>query len=130
MTLRVLIVDDEPLAREGVALSLETHPDIVIVASCERGSDAVRVIRERVPDLVLLDVTMPGLSGFDVIESIGADAMPLVIFLTAHEHHALRAFRVAAIDYLLKPIDPQQLDEALERARRKIAAQAVVDALR
>ena len=127
MTLRVLIADDEPLAREGVALSLEAHPDIVIVASCDSGSEAIRGIRERVPDLVLLDVTMPGLSGFDVIDAIGADAMPPVIFLTAHEHHALRAFRVAAIDYLLKPIDARQLDEALDRARRMIASQVVVE---
>lgn len=123
MTLRVAIVDDEPLARDGVALHLQAHGDIVIVAACENGSEAIRAIREHSPDLVLLDVKMPGLTGFDVIEAIGAQQMPPVIFLTAYEDFALRAFRVAAIDYLQKPIDPARLDEALERARTNIAQQ-------
>ena len=121
MTLRVLIVDDEPLARDGVALYLEAHPDVVIVAACENGSEAIRAIREHSPDLVLLDIKMPGLTGFDVIESIGVQRMPPVIFLTAYEDYALRAFRVAAIDYLQKPIDAARLGEALERARTSIA---------
>jgi two-component system, LytTR family, response regulator len=121
LTLRVLIVDDEPLARDGVALCLESHADVTIVAACENGSEAIRAIREHSPDLVFLDVKMPGLTGFDVIESIGVERMPPVIFLTAYEEHALRAFRVAAIDYLLKPIDAGRLGKALERARTSIA---------
>ena len=94
LTLRVVIVDDEPLAREGVALYLEAHADVAVVASCENGSEAIRAIREHSPDLVLLDVKMPGLTGFDVIEAIGVQQMPPVIFLTAYEDYALRAFRV------------------------------------
>jgi two-component system, LytTR family, response regulator len=126
VTLRVLIVDDEPLARDGVELYLRAHADVAIVAACENGSEAIRAIREHSPDLVLLDVKMPGLTGFDVIESIGAERMPPVIFLTAYEDHALRAFRVAAIDYLLKPIDAARLGEALERARTSIARRDLV----
>jgi two-component system LytT family response regulator len=117
----VVVVDDEPLARDGVALCLEEHTDVAIVAACENGSEAIHAIREHAPDLVILDVKMPGLSGFDVIESIGVQRMPRVIFLTAYEDYALRAFRVAAIDYLLKPIDSAKLGEALERARTSIA---------
>ncbi len=112
---------------EGVALYLEAHPDIEIVASCASGSEAIRLIRERAPDLVLLDVKMPGLSGFDVIESIGVEQMPPVIFLTAYEDYALRAFRVAAVDYLLKPIDEQRLNEALERARMTVASKDMLE---
>lgn len=121
MTLRVLIVDDEPLARDGVALYLKSHSDISIVGACENGSEAIHAIRELSPDLVLLDVKMPGLTGFDVIESIGVERMPPVIFLTAYEEYAVRAFRVAAIDYLQKPIDAARLAEAVERARASIA---------
>jgi two-component system LytT family response regulator len=121
MTLRIAIVDDEPLAREGVALELESQPDVEIVAACGDGAAAIRAIRELEPDLVFLDVKMPGLSGFDVIEAVGRDRMPPVIFLTAHEEHALRAFRVDAVDYLLKPLDGAKLAEALQRARTAIA---------
>lgn len=127
MTLRVLIVDDEPLARDGVELCLRSHPDVTIVAICENGSEAIRAIREHCPDLVFLDVKMPGLTGFDVIDSIGVRRMPLVIFLTAYEDYALRAFRVAAIDYLLKPIDAERLGEALERARTSITQQHLLE---
>ncbi len=118
-----MIVDDEPLARDGIALYLREHPDVVVVAACENGSEAIRAIREQAPDLVLLDVKMPGLTGFDVIESIGVQQMPPVIFLTAYEDYAVRAFRVGAIDYLQKPLDAARLGEALERARTSIAQQ-------
>jgi two-component system LytT family response regulator len=121
MTLRVAIVDDEPLARDGVALLLRGERDVEIVAMCADGTEAVRSIRELAPDLVFLDVRMPGLSGFDVIEAIGVDRMPAVVFLTAYEQHALRAFRVNAVDYLLKPLDAAKLADALERARRDLA---------
>ena len=117
MILRVAIVDDEPLAREGVALHLRAEADIEIVAQCADGTEAVRSIRELAPDLVFLDVRMPGLSGFDVIEEIGVERMPAVIFLTAYEQHALDAFRVNAVDYLLKPLDLEKLTAALARAR-------------
>ncbi|HVJ29678.1 MAG TPA: response regulator, partial [Gammaproteobacteria bacterium] len=119
MKIRTLIVDDEPLAREGVALALAVEPDVEIVGSCEDGPSAVRAIRDLDPDLVFLDVKMPGLDGFAVIDEIGADKMPPVIFLTAYEEHALRAFRVNALDYLLKPIDAADLRKSVERARRR-----------
>jgi two-component system LytT family response regulator len=121
MKIRTLIVDDEPLAREGVALALAAERDIEIVGSCEDGPSAVQAIRDLDPDLVFLDVKMPGLDGFAVINEIGADKMPPVIFLTAYEEHALRAFRVNALDYLLKPIDTADLRKSVERARRRRA---------
>jgi two-component system LytT family response regulator len=121
MKIRTLIVDDEPLAREGVALALAAERDVEIVGSCEDGPSAVRAIRDLDPDLVFLDVKMPGLDGFAVIDEIGADKMPPVIFLTAYEEHALRAFRVNALDYLLKPIDAADLRKSVERARRRRA---------
>lgn len=121
MKIRTLIVDDEPLAREGVALALASERDVEIVGSCEDGPSAVRAIRELAPDLVFLDIKMPGLDGFAVIGEIGADKMPAVIFLTAYEEHALRAFRVNAVDYLLKPIDAEDLRKSVDRARRRLA---------
>jgi two-component system LytT family response regulator len=121
MKLRTLIVDDEPLAREGVALALAPLGDVEIVGTCGDGRSAVRAIRDLQPDLVFLDVKMPGLDGFAVISEIGADNMPPVIFLTAYEQHALRAFRVNAIDYLLKPIDADDLRKSVQRARRRRA---------
>jgi two-component system LytT family response regulator len=124
MTIRALIVDDEPLAREGVAIALRQHADVEIVGESEDGPSAVSAIRELTPDLVFLDIRMPGLDGFGVINEIGTDRMPLVIFLTAYDEHALRAFRVNAIDYLLKPIDSKELDQSLDRARRQIEQRA------
>jgi two-component system, LytTR family, response regulator len=121
MKIRTLIVDDEPLAREGVALALASEHDVEIVGTCEDGPSAVRAIRKLAPDLVFLDIKMPGLDGFAVIGEVGADKMPAVIFLTAYEEHALRAFRVNAVDYLLKPIDAEDLRKSVERARRRLA---------
>jgi len=125
MRLRALIVDDEPLAREGVALALRDTADVDIVGSCPDGPSAVRAIRDLAPDLVFLDIKMPGLDGFGVIDTVGPEHMPAVIFLTAYEEHAVQAFRVEAVDYLLKPVDPHALRESLERARRRIAEAAV-----
>jgi two-component system LytT family response regulator len=121
MRIRALIVDDEPLAREGVALALREERDVEIVGECPDGPSAVQAIRGVQPNLVFLDVNMPGLNGFEVIEAISAERMPPVIFLTAYEEHALRAFRVNAVDYLLKPIDADDLRASLERARQRIA---------
>ena len=114
--MRVLIVDDEPLARRGVRHELERFPGVEIVGECGNGTDAVDAVVERAPDLVLLDVQMPGLTGFDVIERVGADLMPAVIFVTAYDKHALRAFDVHAVDYLLKPIDSDRFRDAMDRA--------------
>ena len=125
MKIRALIVDDEPLAREGVAMALAAEPDVEIVGSCEDGPSAVRAIRELEPDLVFLDVRMPGLDGFEVIAEVGTDKMPPVIFLTAYERHALEAFRVNAVDYLLKPIAGEDLRTSVERARRRLSQDAL-----
>jgi two-component system LytT family response regulator len=106
-------VDDEPLARERLASLLSAEPDIDVIAQCRDGEEAVTAIDQHSPDLVFLDVQMPGLNGFDVIDAVGGDKMPLVIFVTAYDQHALRAFQVRALDYLLKPFDRERFTEAL-----------------
>lgn len=115
--MRVLLVDDEPNARAGMAALLKKVAGFVVIGQCGDGHSAVRAIAETTPDLVLLDVQMPEMSGFDVVRAVGADAMPATIFVTAYENHALEAFRVAALDYVLKPFDDRRMIEALERAR-------------
>lgn len=129
MSIRTLIVDDEPLAREGVALQLRKESDVEIIAECENGTEAIKVIRNAKPDLVFLDIRMPKLSGFDVIEKVGAANMPLVIFLTAYDEYAIEAFRRNALDYLLKPLDKAVFRDSLQKAREqleknRLAAQA------
>ncbi len=118
--LRVLIVDDEPLAREGVRLHLEAEADIVVVGECGDGGAAVDAIQELAPDLVFLDIQMPGLDGFRVIEEIGIERMPSVVFVTAYDEFALRAFEAHALDYLLKPFDEERFRRTLERVRVQI----------
>jgi two-component system LytT family response regulator len=116
-TLRVLIVDDEPLARDCMRLALQRATDVTIVAECSDGIGAVDAIRAHAPDVVFLDVQMPGLDGFGVIDQVGTDAMPVVVFVTAFDAHAIRAFEVHALDYVLKPFDDQRFLAALEHAR-------------
>ena len=118
--LRTLIVDDEPLARERLASLLSAEQDIEVVRQCRDGEEAVTAIQQLTPDLVFLDVQMPALNGFEVIEAVGAERMPLVIFVTAYDQHALRAFQVRALDYLLKPFDRDRFKEALQRARQHV----------
>jgi len=118
--IRTLIVDDEPLARERLAGLLAAEPDIEIIGQCRDGEEAVRAILEHSPDLVFLDIQMPQMNGFEVIEAVGPEKMPLVIFVTAHDQHALRAFQVRALDYLLKPFDRDRFRDALERARTQV----------
>jgi two-component system LytT family response regulator len=113
---KILVVDDEPLARRGLRHELERIPGMTCVAECAGTTDAVAAIVERAPDVVLLDVQLGRATGFEVIEQVGVDAMPLVIFVTAYDRHALRAFEVNAVDYVLKPVDPERLREALARA--------------
>jgi two-component system LytT family response regulator len=122
-TLSVCIVDDEELARRGIRSRLSSYDDIDVVAECASGREAVDVVQTRDLDLVFLDVQMPGLDGFDVIDTVGLDAMPVVIFVTAYDEHALRAFQVHALDYLLKPLDEERFAEALGHARARIAEQ-------
>jgi two-component system LytT family response regulator len=116
MTVRILIVDDEPLARERLRKLLEREPDTELIGECADGLQAVAAIRQHSPDLIFLDVQMPELDGFGVLEKIGGVRMPEVIFVTAHDKFALRAFEVHAVDYLLKPFDRDRFQTALRRA--------------
>lgn len=122
MSIRTIIVDDVELARERVKILLD-DAEIEIVAECENGREAIETIRDLQPDLVFLDVQMPKINGFEVIEAIGAEKMPTVIFVTAYDEFALRAFEVNAIDYLLKPFDEERLAKAVARAKREIKKQ-------
>lgn len=115
--MRAVIVDDEPLARDGVLLRLEKFRDVEVVAECEDGSSAIEKIVQLSPDLVFLDVQMPDMDGFEVLRALPQESLPDVIFLTAYEHHAVRAFEIHALDYLLKPIDDERFVSAIERAR-------------
>lgn len=119
--MRVVIVDDEELARRGIRARLQRSRDVEIVAECGNGREAIAAIRSTSPDLAFLDIQMPGKTGFDVIEAIGYESFPHVIFVTAHDQYAIRAFEVSALDYLLKPIDDERFDIALRRARESLA---------
>ena len=118
---RTLIVDDEPLARGKIRTLLAGEKDIKIIGECGDGNEAVDSIRSDNPDLVFLDIQMPGLDGFGVIGEVGADDMPVVVFVTAFDQHAIRAFEVHALDYLLKPFDRGRFGKALKRARTHLA---------
>ena len=118
--LRVMVVEDHPLARERLVRMLNGEAGVEVVAECEHGAEALERIPRLTPDLVFLDVHMPEMSGFDVIEAIGVDAMPPVVFVTAFDSYALKAFEVHALDYLLKPFGPARLSAVLVRARTQI----------
>ena len=124
MKIRAIIADDEPLAREGIKTFLAAEADVEVVGECADGASAVRAVEERRPDLLFLDVQMPRLNGFDVLEAIAPEVMPLVIFTTAHDEHAIRAFEVNALDYLLKPFKQARFKTALQRAREQLAARS------
>lgn len=119
--IRTVIVDDEPLARSNLSVLLRLDPEIEIVSECGSGVDAPREIRATKPDLLFLDVQMPECDGFDVLELLGKDVPSAIIFVTAYDQYALRAFEAGALDYLLKPFDNARFDRALERAKEKIA---------
>jgi two-component system LytT family response regulator len=118
--MRVLVVDDEAWARRNLTVLLRHDPDIGAVVECESGSAAIEEIRKSKPDLVFLDVQMPGCGGFDVLELLGSD-LPTIIFVTAYDEYALRAFEAGALDYLLKPFDDARFRRALDRAKDKLA---------
>ena len=120
--LRIVIVDDEPLARSVVCEYAATDPEVEIVADCANGFEAVKAVSELKPDLVLLDVQMPKLDGFEVLELLGRDQA--VVFITAYDQYALRAFEVHAVDYLLKPFSAERFQEAMTRARERLHAKA------
>lgn len=118
--MRVLVVDDEPLARERIRDHLAKETDVEVVGEAADGHTAVEMIQAEKPDLVLLDVQMPELDGFEVLDQLETDEMPLVIFITAHDDHALRAFEVRALDYLLKPVDTERFQAAMASARTRL----------
>ncbi len=122
MRIRTLIVDDEALARRGIRQHLAAEADIEVVGECSDGLAAIDAITALQPDLVFLDISMPEADGFDVVAAIGADSMPATIFVTAYDQYAVRAFEIHALDYLLKPVEPERIRAALARARAQLAA--------
>jgi two-component system LytT family response regulator len=118
--LRVLLVDDEPPARRRMRRMLAAEPDVEVVGECGTGGEAVQQVRSLEPDLVLLDVQMPGGDGFEVVEQLGAAVLPLVVFVTAYDEYAIRAFDAAALDYLVKPVRRPRLRTAIARARERV----------
>jgi two-component system, LytTR family, response regulator len=120
MSLRTMIADDEPLARERLKILLAPDPDIAIVAQCRNGSEVVRSLKAAKTDLLFLDIQMPGRDGFQVIEEIGPAHMPITVFVTAHNEHAVNAFEVHALDYLVKPIERKRLAQTLARVKERV----------
>jgi len=114
--LSTIIVDDENLARRGLSLRLAKLPEVEVVAECHNGEQALAAIAEHSPDLVFLDIQMPGMDGFAVVEQLQADNMPMIVFVTAFDEYAVDAFRIHAVDYVLKPVDEERLHEAVQRA--------------
>jgi two-component system LytT family response regulator len=123
--IRTLIVDDEPLAREGVRVLLQQDPDVEVVGECANGREAVQAIEDLAPDLLFLDVQMPEVDGFAVLAQVEVARMPVVVFVTAYDQHALRAFDVHALDYLLKPFKDDRFKAALARAKTQVRQQKV-----
>jgi len=120
MSLRTMIADDEPLARERLKMLLAPDADIDIVAECRNGSEVVKSLKAAKTDLLFLDIEMPGRDGFEVIEEIGPANMPITVFVTAHNEHAVNAFEVHALDYLVKPIERKRLEQTLARVKERV----------
>jgi two-component system, LytTR family, response regulator len=125
MKLRVVIADDEALGRQRLRHLLRNEPKIEVVAECENGAEALTAIREKSPDLVFLDIKMPELDGFGVLEALNGTRLPAVIFVTAYDEFAAKAFEMHAVDYLVKPFDRKRFQTALSRARHRLRADAV-----
>ena len=125
--IRTLVVDDESLARERIRDMLAGHQQIEIVAECTNGRDAIEAIQSLSPDLVFLDVEMPGMDGFGVLEALEPERIPTIIFVTAYDQYAVRAFEVYALDYLLKPFDQERFEKALDRAKTQISSERTED---
>lgn len=121
MTIRTVLVDDESLAIQGLQLRLEAFDDVEIIDTCTNGREAIRSIKTHKPDLVFLDIQMPGFDGFSVVQGMMDVEPPLFVFVTAYHDHAIRAFEAQAIDYLVKPVEVQRLADALERVRQRLA---------
>ena len=121
MTIRTILVDDEPLAIQGLQLRLEKHDDVEIVETCSNGREGIRAIKTHKPDLVFLDIQMPGFDGFSVIQGLMEVEPPLFVFVTAYTDHAIRAFEAQAVDYLMKPVEEERLADTLDRVRQRLA---------
>ena len=121
MTIRTILVDDEPLAIQGLQLRLQAHSDVEIVETCSNGREAIRAIKTNKPDLVFLDIQMPGFDGFSVIQGLMEVEPPLFVFVTAYSDHALRAFEAQAVDYLMKPVEEDRLADTLDRVRQRLS---------
>ncbi len=121
MTIRTILVDDEKLAIQGLELRLAKYPDVEIIDTCSNGREAIRKIKTGKPDLVFLDIQMPGFDGFSVVKGVMEIEPPLFVFVTAYSEHALKAFEANAVDYLLKPVDDDRLADALDRARTRLS---------
>ena len=121
MTIRTLIVDDEKLAIQGLQLRLEPYSDVEIIGTCSNGREAIRAIKTEKPDLVFLDIQMPGFDGFSVVKGVMEIEPPLFVFVTAYEEHAIRAFEANAVNYLMKPVDEDKLADTLDRVRTRLA---------
>jgi two-component system, LytTR family, response regulator len=126
MTLRAIVVDDEPLARDLLRALLAEHEDIHIVAQCQDGQEAISYLQAKPVDLMFLDVQMPEIGGFEIVQRLGVQRLPATVFVTAYHEHAVRAFDIHAVDYLTKPINAERLASALERVRKKIAAETAL----
>lgn len=127
MTIRTILVDDEPLAIQGLQLRLERHDDVEIIETCSNGREAIRAIKTHKPDLVFLDIQMPGFDGFSVIQGLMEVEPPLFVFVTAYSDHAIRAFQAQATDYLMKPVEEDRLADTLDRIRQRLAEKRGVE---
>ena len=121
MTIRTIIVDDEKLAIQGLQLRLEKFPDVEVIETCANGREAIRKIKTEKPDLVFLDIQMPGFDGFSVVKGVMEIEPPLFVFVTAYEEHAIRAFEANAVNYLMKPVDEDRLADTIDRVRLRLA---------
>ena len=126
MSLKALIADDEPLARERLRFLLAVDNEVAIAGECRNGREVVAALKENRYDVLFLDIQMPGGSGFEIIEQVGIANMPVTVFVTAHNHYALKAFEVHALDYLTKPVEPERLKSALARVKERIASEAAL----
>jgi len=121
MTIRTILVDDEKLAIQGMQLRLQAHEDVEVIDTCSNGREAIRKIKTEKPDLVFLDIQMPGFDGFSVVKGVMEIEPPLFVFVTAYEEHAIRAFEANAVNYLMKPVDEDKLADTIERVRQRLA---------
>lgn len=127
MTIRTILVDDEPLAIQGLELRLQEHEDVEIIDKCSNGREAIRSIKTNKPDLVFLDIQMPGFDGFSVVQGLMEVEPPLFVFVTAYSDHAIRAFEAQAMDYLMKPVEPSRLADTLDRVRQRLTEKRGVE---